>query len=410
MAHQQSYAPAYGQPAPIPPEPPRNARGETPVETERRWLSNIAAVFLPFMLAGKLLKPKYRTGRPDPLMERVIRLRAWLGLAVVLTVFLRVFYDKKKQAVPGTGIPGTGVPGAGTPTVPGMPTNIPRMPTNFPTSLPSGFPSVPGVPRSGTGAAGALDGVPGALPQATSMPSIPSVPTPGAGGATQKIADMESTSRDVQAVIYELAGAVVHRIILAPILCALGLVILGLLLVAMSRPHVRDQTIRQLSHPIRVILLFALIPAAAAGAYLGLRKAAGLEGKGYPLNTDGSTLQLVCSWGAAYLGMWAMFFSLGALWQITRHLFAAIDGHPLLPALLAMWLAWTMTVNDLTLKVGDGMLGKIAPEDNTVPDSVKAAVAILGCTVITVLSLWEIARVGKWNGVNFRSGPFGNQA
>src|SRR5690349_8088868 len=101
MAHQQSYAPGgppgFGQrPTPVP-EPPRNARGETPVETERRWLSNIAAAVLPMFLASKLLKPKYHCGRPDPIMERVVRVRAWLGLTVVFGVFLRVFYENNAK-------------------------------------------------------------------------------------------------------------------------------------------------------------------------------------------------------------------------------------------------------------------------------------------------------------------------
>ncbi|HSA54010.1 MAG TPA: hypothetical protein VLH10_28350, partial [Yinghuangia sp.] len=122
MAHQQSYAPgappAYGQQPPLAPEPPRNARGETPVETERRWLTNIAAVVLPVFLASKLLKPKYRCGRPDPVMERVIRVRAWLGLAVVFGIFLRVFYEKK------TGKPSIFPQTGTTPSAPSVPTNL----------------------------------------------------------------------------------------------------------------------------------------------------------------------------------------------------------------------------------------------------------------------------------------------
>jgi hypothetical protein len=93
---------------------------------------------------------------------------------------------------------------------------------------------------------------------------------------------------------------------------------------------------------------------------------------------------------------------------VTRHLFAAIDGHPLLPALLAIWLAWTLVLNDIVFNLGNNWvpLSGAMVNNDAVPDNLKAALGILGATTITVLALWEISRIGKWNGINFRSGPF----
>ncbi|NUS45649.1 MAG: hypothetical protein HOQ24_18410 [Mycobacteriaceae bacterium] len=427
--------PAYNQPGP--PEPPRNARGETPAETERRWLGNIASVVLPMFLARKLLKPKYRTGHPDPVMERMVRIRAWLGLAVVFGVFLRVFYENKVKK--------------GGPSIPGMenvPTNIP---TDFGTGFPTGFGTntnlgAPGPGATGAPSADALANVP--MPRATGLPTdfstafnlptlptgtkFPSftavpgnVPTPapsgnGSGlpsGMGQQMQDLQNAMSAVDkvndgfAVFQEIAASVIERVILAPISCMIGIVLIGMFLVLSARPHAREHTLRQLVHPIRVILLFAAITAASVGAYVGLHRAAGLNHKTYPINKDGTTLQLVLSWAAAFVLLWALMFALGALWQVTRHLFAAIDGHPLLPALLAMWLAWSLTLNDLSLKAGSQLVpgGQFMDSQDTVPDNVKAAVAILGSTAITALALWEIARINKWNGIDFRSGPFGHR-
>ncbi|MDI2131741.1 hypothetical protein [Yinghuangia seranimata] len=384
------------------PEPPRNARGETPIETERRWLGNITAAVLPIFLAGKLLKPKYRNGRPDPLMERFARIRAWLGLSIVITVFVYAIFKKNKAAkssgmpaVTPTGASGSipSLPGANafaTSAPTGLPTGMPTFPTNFPTKFPTGgagLPTnftMPAVPGSGAGAA-----------------------TPGTGsGATSGVAST-NTEGEIRDAVNQLASAIVHRIVLAPIACAIGIVVIGAVLVMLAHPHARQNTLRQLGHPIRVLLLFITIPAASFGLWYGLHRAAGLRGKAYPLNTDGTQLQLILSWAAAAVALWGVLFSIGALWQITKNLFAAIDGHPLLPALLAMWLAWTLTINDLSLNLG-GDIAQISGGEETVPDNLKTAVAVLGSVVITALSLWEISRLYKWNGINHRSGPHGH--
>jgi hypothetical protein len=416
MANPTHYPPGTAAaPGLHPPEPPLNARGETPIETERRWLGNIAAVVLPMFLAGKLLKPKYRTGRPDPLMERVVRIRAWLGLTVVFAVFLRVLYKRDKDATgtlpktpkaggltdPGAIPHPTGLPDASAlahPMATGLPTGLP---TNFPTGLPTNFPTnfpTGGLPTNFPTAPGA--GIPTSMP--TAPGSTPDMSSLGSSGTSTRVQEFKDTLSDVIAAIF-------HRIVLAPVACALGLVVCGLILVVFARPHVRQHTIRQLVHPIRVILLFALIPVAGFGLYFGLRRVAGLKGKTYLLNTDGSALQLVASWAAAFVAYWTLLFALGALWQITRHLFAAIDGHPMLPALLAIWLAWTLTINDIAFGVGNNMLGGLAAGSDTVPDNVKAAVGILGSTAVTALALWELARLHRWNGINLKSGPWGNQ-
>ncbi|MEU8133865.1 hypothetical protein [Streptodolium elevatio] len=394
--------PAYAQQPP--PEPPRNARGETPVETERRWLSNISSVLFPVLLAAKLLKPKYLTGRPDAMMDRINRIRAWLGLAIVFGLFLRVFYSKKR-AVPNMpvsttpnaeGLPAPATtPGAsslGDALAAGPPPTMPKA-TSIPTDLSSLFPS----------------GFPTNFPTRAPSGGVPTGVDPGIQDLQQQADDMmETADKAVQlfSVGQEFVSAVVHRIILAPLFCALGLVVVGLFLVLLAHPSVRSLTLHQLTHPLRAMVVFTAVLAVGITAYVLLRNAAGLKNKTYVLNKDGTQTQLVLSWVSAFLVIWCVLFAVGALWQITKHLFAAADGHPLLLPLLTMWLAWSLTLNDITLELGSGMLNGLAAGSDTVPDNVKAAVAIAGSTVISFLSFWEMSRLQKWNGITFRSGPF----
>ncbi|MGR7000087.1 hypothetical protein ACU686_21680 [Yinghuangia aomiensis] len=55
-----------------------------------------------------------------------------------------------------------------------------------------------------------------------------------------------------------VAIRLVHRIVaMAPIFCALGIVVIGASVAqALPTPHVRDHTVRQLVHPIKVIFIF----------------------------------------------------------------------------------------------------------------------------------------------------------
>ncbi|UGQ14919.1 PT domain-containing protein [Yinghuangia sp. ASG 101] len=377
-------------------------------------------------LASKLLKPKYRCGRPDPIMERVVRVRAWLGLTVVFGVFLRVFYENNaRNPYQGTS-PGSGATNPAVPSMPSVPTNLgmPGTPsidamanlpmpqaTGLPTGLPTGFDFPTNLPT------GYGTGLPTNLPTGLGTNFPTAVPTAGSGGSSGLDASVNHATQSLHTISsavsvgQEIAGAVIDRIVIAPVMCALGIVLIGLLLTLFAAPHARTATIHQLRHPIRTIILFALVTAGGIGAYLGLHAGAGLRHKTIMINDEGTALQLILSWASAFVLLWTVLFAIGALWQVTRHLFAAIDGHPLLPAMLAIWLAWTLVFNDIALHAGGQMvpLSGAFDSQDTVPDNVKAAIGILGATLVTVLALWEIARINKWNGINFRTGPFGNR-
>jgi hypothetical protein len=320
MAHagqQPHAAPHLYAPPPADPSAPTESAHQAAVRArnriERRWIGNVTAVVVPGVLAHRMLRPSHRIGRPDRLMGNLNRVRAWLGLTIVLAVFLRALYKESSR------------------------------------------------------------------------------PT---GTATKP--------RGTQ-IIAELVSALVRRMVLLPLYGIVGIVLIGCLMVMLARPQLRGPTLRQLIHPVRAVGLFLVVPGLGMALAWGCRKGAGLGADTNTLRTDGTTVQLALSWVSMVTALWVFGFAIVAIWQVAQHLFSAADGHPMLPALMAMWLAWTFTCTDLFLKT-DNML--FAGSD-VVPDNLKAVVGVGGSAIITALSIWEIRRLGRWNGITWRSGPWG---
>ncbi|WP_331766373.1 hypothetical protein [Embleya sp. NBC_00896] len=310
--HQYTHARAH-----VPPH--AHAATPTPRQIERRWLANVATVVVPGVLAHRLLRPSHRIGRPDTLMGNLNRVRAWLGLVIVLAVFLRALYKESthisaQQAGPGT------------------------------------------KPRGSQ-------------------------------------------------VVAELVSALVRRMVLLPMYGIVGILLIGCLLVICARPQLRALTLRQLIYPVRAVGLFLVVPVLGIALAWGCRKGAGLGSNTNTLRTDGTAAQLALSWVSMVTALWVFGFALVAIWQVARHLFSAADGHPMLPALMAVWLAWTFTLTDLFVKTDNPVFAG----SDIVPDTVKAAVGVGGSVIITALSIWEIRRLGRWNGITLRSGPWGSR-
>ncbi|MET7300527.1 hypothetical protein [Embleya sp. NPDC005575] len=299
---------------------PAHAAVETPAQIERRWIANVASVVVPGVLAHRMLRPAHRIGKPDGLMGNLNRVRAWLGLTIVLAVFLRGLYQERTH---------------------------------------------------------------------TSGP---------AAGTTTKVQGAQ--------VISELASAMVRRLVLLPLYGIVGIVLMGFVLVLCARPHLRSLTLRQLIHPIRSVGLFLIVPVLGIALAWGARKGAGLGADINTLRTDGTMVQLVLSWVSMVAGIWVFGFALVAIWQVAQHLFSAADGHPILPALMAMWLAWTFTLTDMLVKTDNPLFAG----SDIVPDNIKAVVGVGGSMIITALSIWEIRRLGRWNGITWRSGPWGSRS
>ncbi|GCD97954.1 hypothetical protein [Embleya hyalina] len=305
------------------PNTPGTGPGHAPVETaaqiERRWIANVASVVVPGVLAHRMLRPAHRIGKPDGLMGNLNRVRAWLGLMIVLAVFLRGLYQERTHGS-------------------------------------------------------------------------------GESATTTRIQGAQ--------VVAEVASAMVRRMVLLPVYGIIGIVLIGCLLVLFARPHLRSLTMRQLIHPVRSVGLFLVVPVIGVAVAWGCRRGAGLGSNTNTLRTDGTMVQLVLSWVSMVVGIWVFGFAVVAIWQVAQHLFSAADGHPMLPALMAMWLAWTFTLTDLLIKTDNPLFAG----SDIVPDNIKLPVGVGGSLIITALSVWEIRRLGRWNGITWRSGPWGSRS
>jgi len=175
-----------------------------------------------------------------------------------------------------------------------------------------------------------------------------------------------------------------------------GIAVLGAVLILTTRPELQRRTALRMLIPLRAVAVF--IPAAVllahwmpVGSDLNIVQALGLRQLLYRHTLAGLTLPgTVC-----LLRLWALIFCGVMLYAVPRHLFRAADAHPLLPPLLAAWIAWTVTVPELgTLRF-----------DNA---ATRAASAVtLGAPIsLTLLGLIEIVRLSLHDGVTFRSGPW----
>jgi hypothetical protein len=189
------------------------------------------------------------------------------------------------------------------------------------------------------------------------------------------------TGNAAQGWMVSFAASVLVAIIACPI--AVGIMI------ALTRPESRAETRRSLMLPLRSLGLFVLVSAATLGGLSALAYGSkGVTGKGDPLSIALTAVGLGVVW-------WVLRFWFLAVRAIPQHLFRAVDGHPLLPPVIAPWLAWTGALIDLG---DDGAKGSL-------PTSVRLIGSLGGPVTITVMSLWEARRVRSRYGVTFRGGP-----
>lgn len=160
------------------------------------------------------------------------------------------------------------------------------------------------------------------------------------------------------------------------------------IMIALTRDDLRAETRRSLMVPLRSLGLFVLVSTATLGGLSAM--AYGSKGMGDTMTPVSFIVTLL----GVVVSLWVLRFWFLAVRAIPQHLFRAVDGHPLLPAVIAPWLSWCGALIDL----GDD--GKAA-----LPTSVRLIGTLGGPITITVMSLWEIRRVRSRHGVTFRGGP-----
>lgn len=175
--------------------------------------------------------------------------------------------------------------------------------------------------------------------------------------------------------------AIVH-VTISVVVAVLAVPITALALVLLTESAKRRETRRSMRYPMK-----------SMGAFIGAGAAlSGLALAGVVEMRPGGALMILVVLGWFAL-IWCGFFAITAFFMVPRHLFAAADGHLLMPCLLAPTLSWAIAVVDLA-----------SPGNERVP-AVVAAIVTLGAPVsITAMSVWEAKRVKELYGVTFRSG------
>lgn len=175
-----------------------------------------------------------------------------------------------------------------------------------------------------------------------------------------------------------------------------GIIVLGAVLILTTRPAVRKATALRLLIPLRAIAVF--IPATVLlvhwmplGGDLNIVQALSLR----HLESQHTLIGLALPGADSLLRLWALVFCVVMLYAAPRHLFRTADAHPLLPPLLAAWIAWIVAGPELGTLHFDTASAK------------ASAALILGAPLsFTLLGLIEIAWLGLHDGVTFRSGPW----
>ncbi|MGW1997935.1 hypothetical protein [Embleya sp. NPDC001921] len=182
-----------------------------------------------------------------------------------------------------------------------------------------------------------------------------------------------------------LMTSFIASVFVAIIACPIAVAII----VALTRSDVRTETRKSLMLPLRSLGLFVLVSVATLGGLTAL--AYGSK----EVNAGASVASFFLTALGLAVSLWVLRFWILAVRAIPQHLFRAVDGHPLLPAVIAPWLSWCGALIDLGDDGGKGAL----------PVGVRLIGTLGGPVTITIMSLWEIRRVRSRYGVTFRGGP-----
>lgn len=175
--------------------------------------------------------------------------------------------------------------------------------------------------------------------------------------------------------------AILHVTISVVVACV-AVPLVALILVLMTDPAKRRETRRSMRYPMAS--MGAFLGAGGTLTVLALLKITEISSSGALM------ILVVLGWFAL---IWCGLFAIVAFFQVPRHLFAAADGHLLMPCLLAPTLSWAVAVVDLA-----------SPGNNRVPAVVAVIVTVGAPATITAMSVWEAKRVKELYGVSFRGG------
>jgi hypothetical protein len=164
------------------------------------------------------------------------------------------------------------------------------------------------------------------------------------------------------------------------------------LFVALTRASLRGAATRQMKWPALSLVSFvatmALLVLFSKGAdYVSARIEFYTQDVGIPLD------EFV--YGGVF-GLWLLIFCFRSAYLVTQNWFNAVDGHLLLPPVIATWMAWLVAGKSLIFE--DGVSG--------VPAAVSLVLILGGAAATTGIALLEGWRVARLYGVTLRDGPW----
>ncbi|MBT2445554.1 hypothetical protein J7F03_00260 [Streptomyces sp. ISL-43] len=192
------------------------------------------------------------------------------------------------------------------------------------------------------------------------------------------------------------------RVLVTGLAALLMLPACALLLLVLTRRGLRGEATRALKRPLVTLFTFT-------GAYLALfgglsYLTVGLRlfntRRTYPLpGVPSSPEGWLAVYGLVLLTVTvlalipAAVYGAVSVWLVLRHLFNAIDGHLLLPAMLAPCSPWALAMVDLRFGY-----------DPRLPLPLAVMISIGSPVAITGLSVWEVRRLRHDYGVTWRGG------
>lgn len=151
------------------------------------------------------------------------------------------------------------------------------------------------------------------------------------------------------------------------------------IVVAATRRGGRGAVVRQLRWPALTLAVFVVVMAALLAFNAG--------GAGVLMRYD-DNIPLSGTVAGGVVGLWFLFFAFRGAYLISQYWFNAVDGHPYLQPLMAVWMAWVLAINTIAFGRNDDGEGG----DDGIPTTVALALPVVAGLVTTGFAVAEAVR------------------
>jgi hypothetical protein len=147
------------------------------------------------------------------------------------------------------------------------------------------------------------------------------------------------------------------------------------IVVAATRRGGRGAVVSQLRWPALALGVFVAVMASLLAFNAG--------GAGVLMRYD-DNIPLNGTVAGGIVGLWFLFFAFRSIYLISQYWFNAVDGHPYLQPLMAVWMAWVLAINTIVFHRNEDTDG--------VPGSIALGLPVGAALVTTGLAVAEALR------------------